>query len=193
MSIKVLTLLSTYQQQGNTKCLVDHFIKGLEETKKVEHHLHNVRTEELNGCKGCLTCAKDNEFKCSQNDKTFELMKEMLESDIVVFAFPIYWYYMPGELKKFIDRTVAFFNWNGFVPKQEVKEKLKKITFVALVTCGSAGIEASVEPIKMLAKMSGGKYEELALTGGHSNTSIAENEEKMKQGIELGKKVASQF
>ena len=193
MTKKVLTIFGSYQEKGNTKAAVDKFIAGLEEKHQIEHHFVNVCREQVEGCHGCLGCAAHEDIFCSQNDKGFELMKELIEADVVVFAFPIYWYYMPAQVKAFLDRTVILFNWNGFVPKQCIKEKLAGKQFVCIVTAGSAGVEQSVGPINMLANMVGGKCETFALLGGKTNTSIANDEKKMEEALAFGRKVAAQL
>ena len=192
MAKKVLTLFGSYIEEGNTRAAVDKFIAGLQEKHQIEHHFVNVCREHIEGCHGCLGCAAHEDIFCSQNDKGFEIMKELIEADIVIFAFPIYWYYMPGQLKGFLDRTVILFNWNGFKPKECIKEKLAGKQFIAIVTCGSAGIEASIDPIKMLANMVGGKFDSLAFTGGKTNKSIADDEKKMAEALEFGRKIAAQ-
>lgn len=193
MTKKVLTLFGSYVQQGNTKAAVDKFITGLEEKYQIDHHFVNVCRDVVEGCHGCFGCAAHEELYCSQNDKGFELMKELIEADIVIFAFPIYWYYMPAQLKAFLDRTVILFNWNGFVPKECIKNKLAGKQFVCIVTGGSAGVEQSIDPVKMLATMVGGKFDSFALLGGKTNTSIAHDEKKMEEALAFGRKIAAQL
>ena len=132
MTKKVLTIFGSYIQEGNTKKALDNFIAGLEEKHKIEHHFVNVCREHIEGCHGCLGCAAHEDIFCSQNDKGFELMKELIEADVVIFAFPIYWYYMPGQVKEFLDRSVILFNWNGFVPKECIKEKFIGIQYMKI-------------------------------------------------------------
>ncbi|BFU24016.1 iron-sulfur flavoprotein, putative [Entamoeba histolytica HM-1:IMSS-B] len=192
MSLKVLTLLASAIEKGNTGIMLENFLKGLTSKKQIENHIVNVCKEQLNGCAGCLACKNHKEVYCSQNDRCSELMKEFIEADLVIFAFPIYWYAMPGQLKVFIDRTVMMMDWNTFSAKQEVLDKGKK-TIVALTTCGSAGYDRGVFEIKEIASLFGYSFNEMHLTGGSDNTSIAKNSNKMKQAYAFGEKIAQKI
>lgn len=36
---------------------------------------------------------------CVQNDDVAEILEKMLAADVIVFALPVYFYSMPGQLK----------------------------------------------------------------------------------------------
>jgi multimeric flavodoxin WrbA len=52
-----------------------------------------------------------------------EVLFPMLESDILVFCTPLYWYSMSGPMKNFIDRWTVSLRDNRFDFKQEMKGK----------------------------------------------------------------------
>lgn len=51
---------------------------------------------------GCLACQKTQ--KCVINDDAREIAEKALNADILVFATPIYYYSVSGQLKTLIDR-----------------------------------------------------------------------------------------
>lgn len=53
-------------------------------------------------CKGCLFCDKN--AKCIISDDLNEIINQMLENDIIVFAIPNYFGGMSGFFKNFMDR-----------------------------------------------------------------------------------------
>ncbi|ELP92638.1 hypothetical protein EIN_369600 [Entamoeba invadens IP1] len=154
MSLKVVTIIGSYRENGMSAKLAAKYVEELEKTHQITNKTFNIAQNQLNGCHGCLGCkAHPDQFYCSQSDECFEILKEMVEADVVIFSYPVYWYYMPAQVKLLLDRTVSLFNWSDFSPKKCLEEKLKKLKFVCLCTCGSEGFEKATEPIKMLAGM----------------------------------------
>ncbi|ELP87960.1 hypothetical protein EIN_418090 [Entamoeba invadens IP1] len=190
MSLKVLIILGSPHPKGSSYALAESFLKGLRVSHTVVEHLVNISTTPLNGCKGCMKCrTHPDQFVCSQNDECFKLLNEMLESDIVVFAFPVYWYDLPGEVKLFVDRTVALVDWNQppldgcFPAKPIIAEKYSKVKFIALASSGSQGGEIACKHIKRIADMGKAKYYELIVTKKLSP------DEKSQKAFFLGKSI----
>lgn len=99
---KVLILDGSMRKQGNTSFLVDQFIKGANQnTDQIEHVL--AKDLHIEYCTGCLRC---NLIKrCSiSNDDWNDLQQKIQDSDVIVFASPIYFHYLTAPLKKLIDR-----------------------------------------------------------------------------------------
>ena len=73
---------------------------------------HNVTKISLVGksiqfCKGCLACQKLG--RCVIDDDVNAIMAQVLEADVVVWATPIYYYEMSGQMKTLIDRMNALY------------------------------------------------------------------------------------
>lgn len=101
MSKKVFIICSSPRKNGNSDSLAKEFSKGVIESGN-EVKIINIRDLELNFCKGCLACHKIN--KCIINDDINSLLEEISNSDVLVFATPIYYYCVSGQLKTFLDR-----------------------------------------------------------------------------------------
>lgn len=54
-------------------------------------------------CKGCLVCNKTH--RCVIHDDADATPQKMLNSDVLVFATPIYYYEMCGQMKIMLDRA----------------------------------------------------------------------------------------
>ena len=52
----------------------------------------------INGCLGCEYCHTKGEGKCIQNDDLAKIMPAYLESDMIVYATPIYYFDMSAQL-----------------------------------------------------------------------------------------------
>ena len=99
---RITILLSSPRPNGNSDKLAWSFIKGA----KAANHLVNIitiRDLRINGCLGCEYCY-DHKGECIQNDDMQNVYNVLSETDIIVFATPIYYQSFPSQLKAVIDR-----------------------------------------------------------------------------------------
>lgn len=106
MSKRILVLSTSPRIGGNSETLADVFIKGTEEagheTKKI--CLYDKKIEFCKGCLGCQTTGK-----CILRDDAERIIAQMKAMDVLVFATPIYFYEMSGQMKTLLDRTNPLF------------------------------------------------------------------------------------
>lgn len=76
-------------------------LKEIEE-KVDSAKLLKLKDYNIEFCKGCLFCDKN--AKCIISDDLNEIINQMLENDIIVFAIPNYFGGMSGFFKNFMDR-----------------------------------------------------------------------------------------
>ena len=107
MAKNVLIISSSPRKHGNTELLCQSFAKGALESG---HNVVEVFLNEKNihFCQGCAFCEK-NPGKCSQHNDMAEIILELVKSDVVVFASPVYFYSISGQMKTFIDRLVTIY------------------------------------------------------------------------------------
>jgi len=97
----VLIINSTYRKGGNSEVLAEQFKKGAEEAGNTVNEI-SLRDIDLKFCIGCLSCQKTG--KCVLHDSMNELLPLVRNADVLVFATPVYYYCMSGQLKTFLDR-----------------------------------------------------------------------------------------
>ena len=102
MSKQILVISTSPRKGGNSDTLADAFVQGARETG------HRVEKVSLCGktigfCKGCLTCVKTQ--RCVIRDDADTIARQMLTADVLVFATPIYYYGMCGQMKTLLDRA----------------------------------------------------------------------------------------
>lgn len=107
MSKRVL-VLSTSLRKGKSDFLADAFIKGVREAKHVVEKI-NLNGKQLAFCKGCLTCQRTQDGHCFMQDDADMIVNKMKDADVIVFATPIYFYEMSGQMKTLLDRTNPLF------------------------------------------------------------------------------------
>ncbi len=99
---KILVISSSLRAQSNSQALAESFAKGAADAG------HEVETVSLRGkdikfCQGCLSCVKTGQ--CPIKDDAPEIVKKMHDADVIVFATPIYYYEMCGQMKTLLDRA----------------------------------------------------------------------------------------
>lgn len=90
-----------------------------------------VRTLYLNDmnirpCQGCYTCLPAG--VCRIQDDMKDVRKYIMESDLIVYATPIYWFGPSGQLKLAMDRSIAFMDGN-FTSRVKGKKAITLTTF----------------------------------------------------------------
>lgn len=106
----VLIINSTYRKGGNSQILAEQFKKGAEEAGNTVNTI-NLRDIDLHFCIGCLSCLKSG--KCVLNDSVNGLLPSVSSADVLVFATPVYYYSMSGQLKTFLDRLNPLYEQNN--------------------------------------------------------------------------------
>lgn len=97
----ILIVNSTFRRGGNTELLAKQFEKGVAEAGNRVRTI-SLRDLKLQFCIGCLSCLGSG--KCVLNDSVNALLPEVRDADVLVFATPVYYYSMCGQLKTFLDR-----------------------------------------------------------------------------------------
>ena len=97
----VVILSSSPRVNGNSDTLCRAFEQG---AKDAGHEVNYIRVAEkkIGGCIGCYACK--NTGKCFQQDDMAEILEALKSADVIVFATPVYFYTMAGQLKILIDR-----------------------------------------------------------------------------------------
>lgn len=107
---KIFVVSSSMRKGGNSDLLCDAFIKGATENDNEVAKL-SLKTLDLQFCRGCLACQRTG--KCVLNDGVNAILPEVSASDVLVFATPIYYYAVCGQMKTFLDRLNPLFPQNN--------------------------------------------------------------------------------
>lgn len=103
-SLKLLGISASPRKNGNSSQFLKDTLKALEDQKfPVDVKKYSFAGKKFGPCIGCLNCY-NNGGKCIINDDFEELRQLWIDSDIILYSFPVYALNMPGQLKCFIDR-----------------------------------------------------------------------------------------
>lgn len=99
-----IAILNGSPRKQNTLAMVNAFAEGAREAGHEVEILH-VGKMKIAGCLGCEYCHGKGEGKCIQKDDMEKLMPAYLESDMIVFASPIYYFSMTAQLEAALQRV----------------------------------------------------------------------------------------
>lgn len=106
MSKKILIISTSLRKDGNSDILADAFDKGAQEAGHSVEHV-TLRDKTIGFCKGCLACQKTQ--RCVIHDDANAIVQKMGAAEVIVFATPVYFYDMCGQMKTLLDRSNPLF------------------------------------------------------------------------------------
>ena len=86
--------------------LAEAFAEGAKASGN-EVEMVSLKNKSIAFCKGCFACQKVG--RCVINDDANAITEKILKADVVVWATPIYYYEMSGQMKTMIDRANSLF------------------------------------------------------------------------------------
>lgn len=101
MSKKVIVLSTSLRSSSNSELLAKSFVEGAKESGNEVEYI-SLKNKDIRFCIGCLTCQKTGH--CVIKDDVAGIMDSVINADVVVWASPIYYYEMSGQMKTLIDR-----------------------------------------------------------------------------------------
>jgi multimeric flavodoxin WrbA len=185
--MQILALQGSPREKGNTATLLNSYLKGIkdaniQDSDGNEIEVINLDNMNIKPCNGCGACKKLKDRHCVINDDMTALYSRFINSDLVIFASPVYWWSVSAQMKLFIDRLYALI-WDD-----------KKMCFVAkiiviILTFGDeepcAGADLTVKMFWEIAR-----YTEMHIAGVIRYCSegrhVSRCPEKLKEAYEMG-------
>ena len=109
--MKILVLTSSARVKGNSDLLADEFIRGAQESGH-EVEKTGLSRKNIKGCLGCNACQR-NTGVCVQKDDAIEIIRKMVDADVVVFATPVYFYHERPDETALVPHICADFRLEG--------------------------------------------------------------------------------
>ena len=179
MSKKVLIISTSIRPNSNSELLANAFADGARESGN-EVELVSLKDKTISFCKGCLACQKLG--RCVINDDANEITEKLLNAEVVVWATPIYYYEMSGQMKTMIDRANSLYSQD-----YQFREVFLLMTaaedeeYVDEGTCkGLQGWIDCFEKTQFAGKV---------FAGGYDTPKSIEGSDKLKKAYEMGKAI----
>ncbi len=106
MSKNVLIISTSLRENANSEILARETERG---AKDAGHNVEflSLKDKDIKFCKGCLACQKLGH--CVIDDDANAITEKMKNANVIVWATPVYYYEMSGQMKTLIDRANSLF------------------------------------------------------------------------------------
>jgi multimeric flavodoxin WrbA len=181
---KILGVIGSPRKKGNTHILVSRILDGAK-AEGAETEMLFLGDLDIRECDGCHSCWKGRQ--CSKKDDMNVIYPKIIESDIIIFGTPVYWYGPTALMKCFIDRFV-YFNC------PENRSKIKGKAAVLAIPFEEDNIKTADLLVRFFKKSLG--YLEMKIIGKilspgvSARGDILKKEELLKKGYQLGKRIS---
>ena len=148
--MKILVLNgSPKKEASDTLHVTRAFLEGMNEASPQETHIIHVVDRHIEYCTGCFACMH-NGGTCIHDDDMGEILREILNSDLLILSFPLYCYGMPAPLKALMDRTLPL----SSMAMQKVGDRYEhvgqadfsRLRYLMICGCGFPNSRHNFEP-----------------------------------------------
>ena len=96
---------SPKREKSDTMCITRAFLEGMEAAGTQDVKIIHAIDRHVEYCSGCFACMH-NGGHCIHDDDMRGILEEILQSNLLIFSYPLYCYGMPAPLKAIIDRIL---------------------------------------------------------------------------------------
>ena len=147
---------SPKRDKSDTMYITRAFLDGMNESGTQNVHIIDVINKHIKYCTGCFAC-KRNGGTCIHDDDMRGILEEILESDLLLFSFPLYSYGMPAPLKALLDRTMPL----SSMAMQKVGDRYEHVgqadfshlRYLMICGCGFPNSRHNFEPAVLQFKL----------------------------------------
>ena len=175
--MKIVILMGSPNRKGSTNILVSEFKRGAEESGH-SCEVIDVCHANIHPCIGCVACGY--EGPCVQKDDVEKIRQKLLDSDMVVFATPLYYYGMSAQLKTVVDRFCAY---NSSLNSRHLKSALLTVAWNA----DNWTFDALEAHYKTLVRYINFRDQGMVLGYGCGTPSMTKNSRYPEEAYQLGR------
>ncbi len=140
---------SPKKEKSDTMHITRAFLDGMNEVSRNEVHIIHAVKKHIEYCSGCFSCMR-NGGECIYRDDMRDILEEILDSDLLIWSYPLYCYGMPAPLKALLDRTLPL----SSMAMQKVGDRYEHVGqrdfthlyYVMICGCGFPNSKHNFEP-----------------------------------------------
>ena len=140
---------SPKKEQSDTMHITRAFVDGMNTVTQNEVHIIHAVDKHIEYCTGCFSCMH-NGGECIHNDDMRGILEEILDSDLLIWSFPLYCYGMPAPLKALLDRTLPLSSMAmrkvGDRYEHVGQRDFSRLRYVMICGCGFPNSKHNFEP-----------------------------------------------
>lgn len=134
----VLTILGSPRKHGNTDAVLSRFEKLVTGAAHTVTRV-NLVDYEVGGCLGCDACQGDlADFSCAEADECEDILRQVRQADLAVYAAGVYCWNVPAQMKALIDRHYCTVKWES---GEVAARLLAGVRSALLLTCGGGAAD----------------------------------------------------
>lgn len=143
---------SPKKEKSDTMQITRAFLDGMNGASQNEIKIIHAIDKHIEYCSGCFACMR-NGGNCIHNDDMRGILEEILDSDLLIWSYPLYCYGMPAPLKALLDRTLPL----SSMAMQKVGDRYEHVgqadfshlKYVMICGCGFPNSKHNFEPAVM--------------------------------------------
>lgn len=147
---------SPKREESDTLHITRAFLDGMNEVSEQDIQMIHVIDKHIKYCTGCFTC-KQNGGTCIHDDDMRQVLEAILNSDLLLFSFPLYSYGMPAHLKALLDRTMPLSSMAmrkaGDRYEHPCQADFSRMRYLMICGCGFPNSKHNFEPAVMQFKL----------------------------------------
>ena len=148
--MKILVLNgSPKRENSDTMHITRAFLDGMNDVAPQYITTIHVIDKHIEYCTGCFTC-KRNGGSCVHDDDMRSILEAILDSDLLLFNFPLHSYGMPAPLKALLDRMLPLTSMamrkSGDRYVHVGQADFSRLRFLMICGCGFPNSQHNFEP-----------------------------------------------
>lgn len=157
--MKILVLNgSPKSSRSNTLRLTNAFLEGAgwsasSDTEPTTDTIDLAKAT-IKPCTGCFACWNKTPGECVIHDDMTQILQKMLQADVIIWSFPLYFFSTPGGLKNLIDRqlplSLPFMDRDtengGHPPRYDLTQQ----KHIVISTCGFWTTEGNYSAVRSM-------------------------------------------
>ncbi len=147
---------SPKRENSDTLHITRAFLDGLNEASQNEVHTIHAVDQHIEYCTGCFSCMR-NGGACIHRDDMRRILEEILDSDLLIWSYPLYCYGMPAPMKALLDRTLPLSSMAmhkvGDRYEHVGQADFSHLRYVMICGCGFPNSKHNFEPAEAQFKL----------------------------------------
>lgn len=139
--MKVTAILGSPRKKGDCFQVIEMIERSFNRMEEIQIEYINLKDIGLEFCKSCQLCYSKGGQYCPHKEVTTMLFNKMLESDVVIFASPVYEQHVTALMKNFYDHFSFLFHRPCFFDKKAI----------LVSSTGGSGLKETLNYLKMCA------------------------------------------
>jgi multimeric flavodoxin WrbA len=137
--------------KSNTFKLTNAFLKGINANMENHTEVININEADIKHCSGCFSCWSKTPGICIFKDDMPEFMQKYINSTLIIWSFPLYFFGMPSKIKAFLDRllplSLPVIKADNEKSSHPPRYDLSRQKHILISTCGFHSVENNFDAL----------------------------------------------